>query len=80
MSKLIGIYGGPVAHDGGAVYVKDGQIQSIIQEERPRRVKVADDPDASPLLSLSRIQKEFNLYYEPSQRTLLWCILHFWFQ
>ena len=61
MSKLIGIYGGPVAHDGGAVYVKDGQIQSIIQEERPRRVKVADDPDASPLLSLSRIQKEFNL-------------------
>ena len=61
MSKLIGLYGGPVAHDAGAVYIKDGQIQSIVQEERPRRVKVADDPDASPLLSLSRIQKEFNL-------------------
>ena len=35
-----------------------------MQEERPRRVKVADDPDASPILSLDRIKKEFNLDFD----------------
>ena len=61
MSKLFGVYGGYCAHDGGAVYMEDGEIKSAIQEERPRRVKVYLDVEASPILSTYRIEKEFNL-------------------
>jgi len=61
VSKIIGIYGGSCAHDACSVYMVDGEIKSIIQEERPRRVKVYKDQYASPILSLHRIEKEFDV-------------------
>jgi len=61
MSKIISIYGGYCAHDACSVYIEDGKIKSIIQEERPRRVKVYKDQYASPILSLHRIEKEFGV-------------------
>jgi len=61
MSKLFGVYGGYCAHDAGAAYIEDGEIKSAIQEERPRRLKVYLDVEASPILSTYRIEKEFNL-------------------
>jgi predicted NodU family carbamoyl transferase len=61
MSKIISIYGGYCAHDACSVYIEDGKIKSIIQEERPRRVKVYKDQYANPILSLHRIEKEFGV-------------------
>jgi len=61
VSKIIGIYGGSCAHDACSVYMVDGKIKSVIQEERPRRVKVYKDQYASPILSLHRIEKEFGI-------------------
>jgi carbamoyltransferase len=61
MSSLFGIYGGPTSHDAGAVFVRDGKILSAIQEERPKRIKVCNDLDALPDLSIQRIEEEFNI-------------------
>jgi len=61
MSKLFGVYGGFASHDAGAAYIEDGEIKSVIQEERPKKIKVCDDLDALPNFSIKRIEKEFNL-------------------
>jgi carbamoyltransferase len=61
MSSLFGVYGGNTCHDAGAVLLKDGKIVSAIQEERPKRIKVCDDLNALPDLSIQRIENEFNM-------------------
>jgi len=54
MSTIFGLYGG--AHDSAAVYIKDGEIISCIEEERINRIKSGNNYFSLPNESLTTIE------------------------
>jgi carbamoyltransferase len=54
--KIYGFYAG--SHDPTIAYIEDGKIISVIQEERVKRIKSADDFPQNPHLSKIIIERE----------------------
>lgn len=53
--RIYGFYSG--SHDPTIAYIEDGKIISVIQEERLKRIKSADDFPQNPHLAKSMIEK-----------------------
>ena len=56
MSKIYGFYAG--SHDPTIAYVEDGEIKSVIQEERIKRVKSGNDHPQNPYQAKKVIEQQ----------------------
>jgi carbamoyltransferase len=54
--KIYGFYAG--SHDPTIAYLEDGEIRCVIQEERMKRIKSADDFPQNPWMAKAAIEKE----------------------